>query len=80
MIRTLYTIAKLNSTIVLTGHGKATTVTSVTRYADLFSSIWKQVKVDHENDKKTNKTLLTIKAKLEPKYNPLYKIFTSEIE
>jgi cyclase len=80
LINTLYAIAKLNPTIVLTGHGRATTVKSVIRDADLLSSVWKQVKADYENDKKSNETLLDVRAKLGPKYSLLYKDFVSEIE
>ena len=80
LINTLYAVAKLNPTIVLTGHGKATTVKSVIRDADLLSSVWKQVKADYENDKSPNETLLDIRAKLGPKYRLLYKDFTTEIE
>tara|TARA_R110001632_G_scaffold83134_4_gene184233 strand:- start:566 stop:1528 length:963 start_codon:yes stop_codon:yes gene_type:complete len=80
LIKTLYAIANLTPTIVLTGHGKATTVKSVIRDADLLSSVWKQVKSDYEKGKKSNETLIDIKAKLEPKYKLLYKDFSSEIE
>lgn len=80
LINTLYAIAKLNPTIILTGHGGVTTVKSVIRDADLLSSIWKQVKADYENDKKSNETLLDVRAKLGPKYRLLYKDFVSEIE
>lgn len=80
LINTLYTIAKLNPSIVLTGHGSTTTVKSIIRDADLLSSVWKQVKLDYQNDKKPGETLLDVKAKLEPKYRLLYKNFVSEIE
>lgn len=80
LINSLYTIAKLKPTIVLTGHGRATTVKSVIRDADLLSSVWKQVKADYENHKKPNETLLNVRTKLGPKYRLLYKDFVSEIE
>lgn len=80
LINTLYTIAKLNPSIVLAGHGNATAVKSVKRDADLLSSVWKQVKVDYENDKKWNETLLDVSDKLGPIYSLLYKDFDSEIE
>ncbi|WP_190808803.1 MBL fold metallo-hydrolase [Flagellimonas sp. S3867] len=80
LINTLYAIAKLNPTMVLTGHGSATTAKSVKRDAYLLSSVWKQVKTDSKNDKTADETLLNIRAKLGPKYEPLYKDFTSEIE
>jgi len=80
LINTLHAIAKLNPTIVLTGHGKATTVESVTRDAEFLSSVWEQVKADYENDKKPDEILLDIRAKLGPKYKVLYKDFVTEIE
>lgn len=80
LIDTLYDITKLNPTIVLTGHGEATTVKSIILDADLLSSVWKQVKADYENGKKPNETLLDVRAKLGPKYRLLYKDFASEIE
>ena len=80
LINTLNTVAKLNPTIVLTGHGSATTVKSVIRDANLLSSVWKQVKADYDNDKQPSETLLDIRDKLGAKYRPLYKDFVSEIE
>ncbi|MFZ1806222.1 MAG: MBL fold metallo-hydrolase [Cyclobacteriaceae bacterium] len=80
LISTLYAVAKLNPSIVLTGHGKATTAKSLIRDAELLSSVWEQVKADYENDKKPEETLLEVRAKLEPAYSLLYKDFASEIE
>lgn len=80
LINTLNTIACLNPTIVLTGHGKATTMESIKRDADLLSSVWKQVKSDFEKGKNSNETLKGIKVKLGLKYKPLYKDFSSEIK
>ncbi|WCO00298.1 MBL fold metallo-hydrolase [Psychroserpens ponticola] len=80
LIKTLNTVAKLNPTIVLTGHGKATNVESVTRDAGLLSSIWKKVKSDYEKGGKSNETLKDIRTKLNPKYKTLYKDFELEIE
>jgi cyclase len=80
LISTLYSIVKLNPTIVLTGHGRVTTIEAVIRDADLLSSVWKQVKTDYKNGIEPNKTLLNVSAKLGPKYRPLYKDFDSEIE
>ena len=80
LIDTLHTIAKLNPTIVLTGHGKATTVKSLIRDADLLSNVWQQVKLGYEKDKKPNEILLGVIAKVRQKYRPLYKDFDSEIE
>jgi cyclase len=80
LIDTLYHIAKLNPAIVLTGHGRATTVTSVIRDADLLSNVWKQVKVGFEKNKKPNEILLDVSAKQGQEYRSLYKDFDSEIE
>ncbi|SNZ00028.1 MBL fold metallo-hydrolase [Flagellimonas pacifica] len=80
LISTLYAIAKLEPTIVLTGHGSATTPESIKRDADLLSSVWKQVQSDYGNGRTPEEILLTVKAKLEPKYGPLYKDFVPEIE
>ncbi len=80
LINTLYNIAKLTPTIVLTAHGRATTIKSVIRDADLLSAVWKQVRTDYKKDKKPNETLLDVRAKLGPKYRLLYKDFTAEIE
>jgi len=79
LINTLNTIIKLNPTIVLTGHGNATTLKSVIRDANLLSSVWKQVKLDYNNGLKPNETLLNLRVKLESKYEPLYKDFEMEI-
>ena len=80
LIQTLHRIAKLNPTNVLTGHGKATTVKSVIRDANLLSNVWTKVKTDYSNDKKPNETLLDVRAKFGAKYRSLYKDFTTEIE
>jgi glyoxylase-like metal-dependent hydrolase (beta-lactamase superfamily II) len=80
LINALYTIAKLNPAIVLTGHGKATTGESVTRDAEFLSSVWNQVKAGYEMNKTADQMLLAIRDKMAPKYASLYKDFTSEIE
>ena len=80
LINTLYAVEKLNPTIVLTGHGRATTVDSVLRDANLLSSVWQQVKADAGNDKTSDETLLDVSTKLGPKYRPLYKDFDPEIK
>jgi glyoxylase-like metal-dependent hydrolase (beta-lactamase superfamily II) len=80
LINTLYSIIKLNPKTVLTGHGKATTVKSVIRDADLLSSIWKHTKEGFENRKSIEEILADVKTKLELKYNSLYKDFDSEIK
>jgi glyoxylase-like metal-dependent hydrolase (beta-lactamase superfamily II) len=80
LIDTLYSIAELNPNIVLPGHGRATTVKSVIRDADLLSSIWNQVKLGKEKGRTTDEILVDVRAKLGPKYRALYKNFVSEIE
>jgi glyoxylase-like metal-dependent hydrolase (beta-lactamase superfamily II) len=80
LIETLYSIAELNPTIVLTGHGRATTVKSVIRDADLLSSVWKEVKVGKEKGRSSDEILSDVRAKLGAKYRALYKDFVSEIE
>jgi len=80
LIDTLNDVEKLNPNIVLTGHGRATTVKSVIRDASLLSSVWKQVKAGYEKDKKLNEILLDVSAKHSPKYRALYKDFDAEIE
>jgi len=80
LINTLNYITKLNPAIVLTGHGKTTTVKSVLRDVDLLSSVWAQVKSDYEKGKNPNETLLDIRSRIEPTYGSLYKDFSSEIE
>ncbi len=80
LIDTLYTTAKLNPAIVLTGHGRATTVKSLIRDAELLSSVWAQVKSGYETDKKPNDTLSDVIDKIGQKYRPLYKDFDVEIE
>ena len=80
LIHTLHEIAKLRPDIVLTGHGKATTVKSIMRDAELLSTVWEQVHTDHKNGMKSNETLLRVKADLAPKYKSLYQDFDNEIE
>jgi glyoxylase-like metal-dependent hydrolase (beta-lactamase superfamily II) len=80
LIESLYFIVKLNPTVVLTGHGKATTVNSVQRDADLLSSVWKLVKEGHAEDKKVGEILSKVSNSLGPKYKPLYKNFDSAIK
>lgn len=80
LIDTLHTVIKLNPIIVLPGHGRATTVKSVIRDADLLSSVWQGVKAGNEEGENLDDILLNIRAELGPKYRPLYKNFVSEIE
>lgn len=80
LINTLNSIAELNPTQVLTGHGNATTVKSIERDVLLLSNVWGQVKHDYKNGGRLEETLLKIKAKLNPEYKFLYKNYTTEIE
>ncbi|OJJ16967.1 MBL fold metallo-hydrolase [marine bacterium AO1-C] len=80
LIKTLQAIAKLNPSIVLTGHGKATTAKSIKRDADLLSSVWKQVKASHKKGKTLDEILSNVSAKLGSKYSVLYQDFVPEIE
>jgi len=80
LIDTLNKVAKLNPTIVLTGHGSATSVKSLIRDADLLSQVWRLVKSGVEKGKKPNETLSGVIAKLGQKYRMLYKDFDTEIE
>ena len=80
MIDTLHKIAKLGPDIVLTGHGKATTVKAIMRDTELLSTVWKRVHTDYKNGMKFNETLLRVKADLAPKYKSLYQDFDNEIE
>lgn len=80
LIETLYSIVKLNPKIVLTGHGKATTIQSVIRDADLLESIWKLVNSEYRNGKNTDDILLKVTTKLEPKFRTLYKNFDEHIK
>lgn len=80
LINTLQTVAKLNPSVVLTGHGNVTTVASVLRDVQLLSSVCEQVKLDYEKGLTPTETLLKISANLGPKYEPLYRDFETEIE
>ncbi|CAM1343208.1 MBL fold metallo-hydrolase [Tenacibaculum aestuarii] len=80
LINTLNSITELNPNKVLTGHGNTTTVKSIERDVFLLSSLWEQVILDYKNGNKPDKTLLRIKTELKPKYESLYKNYTTEIE
>ena len=80
LINTLNTVVKLNPAIVLTGHGKVTTVKSVIRDAKLLDSVWKLVKEGHDNGKTSGDILSQVISKLGPEYRPLYKDFDSNSE
>jgi glyoxylase-like metal-dependent hydrolase (beta-lactamase superfamily II) len=80
LINTLQTVAKLNPSVVLTGHGNVTTVASVLRDVELLSSVCEQVKLDYKKGLTPTETLLKISANIGPKYEPLYRDFETEIE
>lgn len=80
LINTLYAVAKLDPAIVLTGHGKPTTVKSVTRDADLLNAVWQLVKTGQKEGKKTDEILSQANTMLAPRYSSLYKNFDSQIK
>ena len=80
LIDFFHKIAKLNPDIVLTGHGKAATVKSVTWDAEMLSNVWGLVRSDNKQGLMPNEILLHVKDKLGPKFKSLYKDFASEIE
>jgi glyoxylase-like metal-dependent hydrolase (beta-lactamase superfamily II) len=80
LIDTLNSVIKLNPAIVLTGHGKATTIKSVIRDADLLEGVWKLVKEGFEDDKNPDEILSQVSTLLGPKYRPLYNDFDSQVE
>ncbi|WP_274050514.1 MBL fold metallo-hydrolase [Thalassomonas haliotis] len=80
LIDTLYAVANLKPAIVLTGHGKTTTVKSVIRDADLLAAVKKLVQDGYKNDKKPDEITVQASTKLGPKYRPLYKNFDAQIK
>lgn len=78
-IKTLKAVAALKPERVLTGHGQATTVTSVRRDAAFLSRIWEQVKADH-GKKTTEEIVATVQAEMGPTYSAIYKDFDSDIK
>ena len=80
LINTLNTVVKLNPAIVLTGHGKVTTVKSVIRYAKLLDSVWQLVKEGYDNGTKSDDVLSQVIGELGPKFRTLYKDFDSNSE
>jgi glyoxylase-like metal-dependent hydrolase (beta-lactamase superfamily II) len=80
LIKVLFTVAELHPDIVLTGHGNATTAKSITRDANLLTSLWEIVKENHSNGKMPDETLVEVSAELGPQYEPLYIDFVSEID
>ncbi|MTI39722.1 MBL fold metallo-hydrolase [Fulvivirga lutimaris] len=80
LINTLNLVVQLNPSIVLTGHGSATTMSSVIRDSELLTSVWEQVKLDHKSGHTPVKTLSAVSVKLSSKYEPLYKDFTTQLD
>lgn len=80
LIDSLHEFTELSPDIVLTGHGNPATGKSVIRDAEFLASVWEQVGSDHKKGVEPNESLIQVKAKLGPKYQPLYKDFESEIE
>ena len=77
LIDTLNAIIKLDPAIVLTGHGKGTTVQSVIRDVNLLSSVWKLVENGNKEGKSVDNILSQVTAELAGKYSSLYKDFDS---
>lgn len=80
LITSLHQVTKLSPKLVLPGHGKATTVKSVKRDADLLSQVIKQVKTAKQSDKSRDEVLALVKAKLAPEYSSQYKNFDAGIK
>ena len=80
LIDSLHKFTKLSPDIVLTGHGNPATGKSVIRDAEFLARVWEQVGSDHKKGVEPNESLIQVKTKLGPKYQPLYKDFESEIE
>ncbi|WDE09318.1 MBL fold metallo-hydrolase [Thalassomonas viridans] len=79
LIDTLKAVAKLDPTVVLTGHGKPTTVKSVVRDVDLLAAVWKLVKAGYQDNKTPEEILSLASARLGKKYKPLYQDFDAQI-
>ena len=60
LIATLHAVIKLNPAIVLPGHGKATTVKSVSRDAQFLESVSQRLKNSNNNDTKKAENLLQV--------------------
>jgi len=80
LIETLHDVEKLNPTIVLPGHGKPTTVKSISRDADILALVSALVKKGRDNGTSTDEILTQVIANLATKYRPLYEDFDSNIE
>lgn len=80
LIKTLNSVAKLNPTTVLAGHGKVTTINSILRDAEFLSSAWKLTENGKDNEMKFADILSLVVSQLGPKYEEQYKDFDSTIE
>jgi len=64
----------------LPGHGKPTTVKSISRDADILALVSALVKKGRDNGTSTDEILTQVIANLATKYRPLYEDFDSNIE
>jgi glyoxylase-like metal-dependent hydrolase (beta-lactamase superfamily II) len=80
LITSLNKVEKLNPAIVLPGHGKPTSIDSITRDAEVLSAVWNLVKAGHKKGKKADEILAQVREKFGPKYSSLYKDFDSNTE
>lgn len=79
-IENLNYIEELNPTIVLTGHGHATTKVSVMRDSEFFLSILKQIKTGCENRTSLDEIQFSIRSQMGPVYQGLYENFDADID
>lgn len=80
LIATLNKVVKLKPSVVLTGHGSATTLKSVKRDASLLASVWQLVKDGYKTGKKLDDIISQASTELAPTYKPLYKNFDTAIK
>ncbi len=80
LISTLEAIAKLNPVVVLTGHGKTTTKSSILRDVNLLTNTWSLVKQGYKAGNTPEQILLQLDSALSKQYKPLYKDFDSSLE
>jgi len=80
LIDSLYSVIKLQPSIVLPGHGGSTNVQSVIRDAELLSQVTKLVEEGKVSGKSQEAVLLSVSRQLAPKYSALYKNFDAGIK
>jgi glyoxylase-like metal-dependent hydrolase (beta-lactamase superfamily II) len=80
LIETLHGVEKLNPTIVLPGHGTATTAKSISRDAKLLVAVSELVQMGLEMGESSDQILTKVIASLSTKYRGLYEDFDSNIE